>query len=203
VENIRRHAPATGRNREPILAVMRRHFPERGLVLEISSGTGEHAAFFSRSLPELIWQPSDIDPPSLESIEARRSDGSANLRSPVGIDAREDAWPIESADVVVNINMIHISPWASCQGLMRGAGRVLGEAGLLYLYGPYHVDGQHTAPSNEAFDASLRQRNPEWGVRDMGDVIAEAKAHGLDLVENVEMPANNYSLIFRRSGPPS
>ena len=197
---LRRHAPATERNREPILAVMRRLFPERGLVLEISSGTGEHAAFFSRNFPELIWQPSDIDLPSLESIEARRSDGSPNLRSPVALDAREDVWPIESADVVVNINMIHISPWASCQGLMRGAGRVLGEGGLLYLYGPYRIDGRHTAPSNEAFDASLHQRNPEWGVRDMADVIAEAKERGLDFVEKVEMPANNYSLIFRRCG---
>jgi len=200
MDEIRRHAPATERNREPILAVMRRYFPERGLVLEISSGTGEHAAFFSRSFPELIWQPSDLDPASLESIDAWRSDGSPNLRPPIQLDACEDDWPIDSADIVVNINMIHISPWSSCQGLMRGAGRVLGEGGLLYLYGPYRIDGRHTAPSNQAFDASLQERNPEWGVRDLGDVISEAKARGLAFVEKVEMPANNYSLIFRRSG---
>jgi hypothetical protein len=179
--------------------VMRRHFPPRGLVLEISSGTGEHGAFLSSHFPDLDWQPSDIDPPSIESIEAWRSEGSENLRSAVLLDARDEIWPIEHADVLVNINMIHISPWASCQGLMRGAGRVLGEGGLLYLYGPYRIDGRHTAPSNEAFHASLQERDPAWGVRNLEDVIAEAQGNGIDFVDKVEMPANNFSLIFRRA----
>jgi cyclopropane fatty-acyl-phospholipid synthase-like methyltransferase len=195
----RQTAPATARNRGPILEVLRRALPERAYVLEISSGTGEHAAFFSRELPGLTWQPSDISPESLNSIEAWRSEGSEGLLSPILLDATSDPWPVKSAQSVVSINMIHIAPWEACEGLMRGAGRILTEAGLLLLYGPFRIDGRHTAPSNESFDRWLRESNTAWGVRDFRDVRAEAERAGLRFEERVAMPANNFSLIFRRS----
>lgn len=194
----RRYAPATARNRDPILAVLRRILPEQGLVLEVSSGTGEHAAYFSRAFDALRWQPSDVDPGALESIEAWRSDGSEQLRAPIQLDASADLWPIDAADAVVNINMIHISPWSACEGLMRGAGRILPEGGILFLYGPYRVADVETAASNQAFDASLRERDPAWGLRDAETVRAEAERHGLVFEQRVDMPANNFSLIFRR-----
>ncbi|MBW2274383.1 MAG: DUF938 domain-containing protein [Deltaproteobacteria bacterium] len=192
----RQSAPATTRNRQPILDVMRRAFPKEGLVLEIASGTGEHAAFFSASFPELVWQPSDASAGALASIEAWRDEGSANLRTPIALDVRDDSWPVTEAQVVVNINMIHISPWEACCGLMRGAGQALGPGGLLLTYGPYRLGGRHTAPSNESFDASLRERDPEWGVRDLDAVVTEAEQHGLALREKVAMPANNFTLLF-------
>jgi len=194
----RRHAPATARNREPILDVLRRVLPQQGLVLEISAGSGEHAAFFSAAHPDLDWQPSDLDPEALESIDAWRSEGSERLHSAIRLDTTEDPWPVPHADAIVNINMIHIAPWAACQGLMRGAGRILPPGGVLFMYGPYKLEGRHTAPSNEAFDESLRGRNPSWGVRDLDEVIAEASANGLDFIERIAMPANNQSVVYRR-----
>jgi SAM-dependent methyltransferase len=192
-------SPAVTRNRDPILAVLRRVLPDRGTVLEIASGTGEHAAYFAARLPDLIWQPSDVDPDALASIEAHgEAANSPNLRAPVTLDVTAPAWPVTQADAVISMNMIHISPWAAAQGLMAGAARLLADGAPLYLYGPFKENGEHTAPSNAAFDASLKARDPRWGVRDTGDVRALADSHGFDFIERVAMPANNLSLVFRR-----
>ncbi len=198
----RRDAPATGRNREPILAVLARLLPTPGLVLEIASGTGQHAAFFASRLPHVEWQPSEPDAGAFASIEAwaeeARAAAGARVRPPVKLDARALAWPIENCGAIFNANMIHISPWEVCLGLLAGAGRVLTAEGPLVLYGPYRVDGAHTADSNAAFDTSLRGRDPSWGVRDLEEVEAAAAAQGLDLEERVPMPANNQLLVFRK-----
>jgi len=195
----RRYAPAAARNREPILAVLRRVLPPSGLVLEIASGTGEHVAHFARALPRLDWQPSDRDDGLFASIVAHGVDlTDGNLLPPLRLDAAASDWPVVRVDAVVCINMIHIAPWRACEGLMRGAGRVLATGGVLFLYGPYKVDGRHTAPSNATFDDSLRAQNPEWGVRDLGEVTALAAVHGLVLAETVEMPANNLSVVLRK-----
>jgi hypothetical protein len=192
-------SPAVARNRDPILAVLRRVLPDRGTVLEIASGTGEHAAYFAMQLPTLIWQPSDVDPEALASIEAHRAAANApNLRAPVTLDVAAPVWPVTQADAVVSMNMIHISPWTAAQGLMAGAARLLAGGAPLYLYGPFKENGEHTAPSNAAFDASLKARDQQWGVRDLSDVRALAAGHGFDFVERVAMPANNLSLAFRR-----
>lgn len=192
-------APAVARNRDPILAVLRRFLPSRGTVLEIASGTGEHAVYFARHLPHLIWQPTDPDADALASILAHRSAANLpNLHAPARLDVTASDWPISQADAVVAINMIHISPWTAAQGLMAGAARLLPAGGLLYLYGPFKENGIHTAPSNAAFDASLRARDPQWGVRDIDDVVTLAAEHGFDFIERVAMPANNLSLVFRR-----
>ncbi|MBE9117974.1 DUF938 domain-containing protein [Lusitaniella coriacea LEGE 07157] len=203
----KQHAPATQRNREPILEVLQRVLPPSGTVLEIASGTGEHAAFFAPRLKPRQWLPSDPNPERRVSIAAWQSEGKAdNLYPPINLDARDRVWSIETdpnfqyANIraIVNINMIHISPWSACLGLMAGAGRILQPDGILYLYGPYKRGGEHTAPSNEAFDASLRSQNPEWGVRDLDDVAAVAKEQKLSLLEIVQMPANNLSVIFQK-----
>ena len=192
-------APAVARNRDPILAVLRRVLPARGTVLEISSGTGEHAVHFAANLPYLIWQPTDLDPTALRSIAAyRRATQLPNLLAPLELDATSPMWPVARADAIVSINMIHIAPWKAGEGLMAGAARLLAERHVLYLYGPFKENGEHTAPSNAVFDASLRRSDPEWGVRDIGDVSDLASQHGFDFVERVAMPANNLSLIFRR-----
>jgi SAM-dependent methyltransferase len=195
----RQHRPHVARNRDPILDVLRRVLPPRGVVLEIASGSGEHAAYFAKALPSLTWQPSDPDEAALASIAAHRNaDGAANLLAPLHLDVTAANWPAERADAVMCCNMIHISPWAAGEGLAAGAARVLPPGGILYLYGPYKIGGRHTAPSNAAFDADLRARNPQWGIRDLDDVTALAKRHNFALVETVQMPANNLSVIFRR-----
>jgi SAM-dependent methyltransferase len=195
----RRSAPHVVRNAEPIAAVLAEVLPARGLVLEIASGTGEHILHFARAFPKLLWQPSDPEPAALRSIEAWRSEaGLFNLLPPVSLDARAAEWPVTEADVICCINMVHISPWAATVGLMRGAGRLLGEGGPLYLYGAYCREGVETAPSNESFDESLRTRDPEWGVRRLEDVVAEADTNGLRLEAVTEMPANNLSVVFRK-----
>lgn len=195
----RRSAPAAARNTGPIIDVLRGCLPDRGLVLEIASGTGEHAVAFARAFPQLLLQPSDTDPSALRSIAAWRSEARlANLLEPVALDVRAQEWPVERADAVLCINMIHISPCAATEGLMRGAGRVLGPGGLLYLYGPYRRKDAQTAPSNEAFDESLRARDPEWGLRYVEDVVAEAEANGFALDAIVPMPANNLSVVLRK-----
>jgi SAM-dependent methyltransferase len=192
-------SPAVARNRDPILDVLRRFLPRTGMVLEIASGTGEHAAYFAAALPHLTWQPTDQDERALNSITAHRAaSGLPNLLAPLRIDGAAPNWPVERADAVVAINMVHISPWPATQGLMAGAGRVLPPGGVLYLYGAYKVNGVHTAASNEVFDQDLRRRNLEWGVRDLEEVADLASAHGLELVERISMPANNLSLVFRR-----
>lgn len=197
-------APATARNRVPILAILERWLgasvrPDPIRVLEIASGTGQHAVFFAQALSHLRWQPSDPDPAHLESIEAWRAEsGLANVAAPIDLDVRDADWGVPSVDVIFNANMIHIAPWAAAEGLFAGAGRVLVPEGLLFLYGPFRIGDRHTAPSNEAFDADLRRRNPEWGVRDLERVAGLAAAAGLRLVETNDMPANNELLVFRR-----
>ncbi len=195
-----RSAAAALRNREPILAVLRGVLPTRGTVLEIASGTGEHAVHFAVGLPDLTWQPSDPDPAARASIAAHAACAALpNLRPPLALDAAAWPWPATQADAVVCINMIHIAPWTAAEGLMRGAGALLPPDGVLVLYGPFMEEGRHTAPSNAAFDESLRARDPAWGVRDLGAVAALARRHGLDLAGRITMPANNLSIVFRRT----
>jgi SAM-dependent methyltransferase len=196
----RLYFPHVARNREPILEVLRRVLPRQGLVLEIASGGGEHAAYFASNLPGVLWQPTDANSEMFESIAAHRAAaGVANLLAPLHLDVTSEQWPVERADAMVCCNMIHIAPWAAAEGLITGAGRTLPRGGVLYLYGPYKIDGRHTAPSNQDFDASLRARNPLWGVRDLAEVSRLAERHGLALAETVPMPANNLSVIFRRA----
>jgi SAM-dependent methyltransferase len=194
----RRSAPAAQRNADPIRTVLERVLPARGLVLEVASGTGQHAAHMARALPGLVWQPTDVDPDALASIAAWVADEALpNLRAPIELDVTVDPWPLAGIDAVVCINLLHIAPWAAALGLFRGAARVLAPGGVLFTYGPYRFGGRFTAPSNEAFDASLRARDPAWGVRDVDDLEAAAGASGLALAETVSMPANNHSLVFR------
>jgi SAM-dependent methyltransferase len=196
----RRYAPAALRNRDPILALLRRVLPASGLVLEIASGTGEHAAYFARALPDLDWQPSDCDPDMFSSIVAHAVDnGSENLLPPLPLEAAACDWPVAHVDAIICINMIHIAPWRACEGLLRGAGRALPSGGVLYLYGPYRIDGRHTADSNAAFDDWLRAQNPAWGVRDLAEVAALASQHSLAVAETVAMPANNLSVVLRKA----
>ena len=196
---MRREAPAAARNRQPILDVLRPHLPPTGLVVEVASGTGEHTAHFAQALPDLIFQPSDPAADARASIDDWATTlGLANVRPALALDAATGRWPIDHADAVVCINMVHISPWSATQGLMSGAGRVLPQGGLLYLYGPFREAEVPTAPSNEAFDADLKARNPAWGLRQKEKLVELAKANGLELVERIEMPANNLSLVFRK-----
>jgi SAM-dependent methyltransferase len=193
------HRPHVARNRDPILDVLRRVLPKHGLVLEVASGSGEHVAYFAEHLPALTWQPSDPEPEALASTAAHRaSAGMPNLLAPLLLDVSTLRWPVERADAIVCNNMIHISPWSASEGLMAGAARTLPAGGILYLYGPYKIDGRHTAPSNAAFDGTLRTQNIAWGIRDLANVAALAERHGLTLTETVAMPANNLSVIFRR-----
>ena len=196
-----RVSPSTARNRDPILEVLRPRLPASGLVLEIAAGAGEHAVHLAAALPGLQWRPTDPDPEALASIAAWRAHmGSSNLLEPLQLDAAEpDAWPVRQAQAMVNINMIHISPWRATEGLMAGAGRILPPGGVLFLYGPYIEAGVETAPSNLGFDDSLKSRDPAWGLRRLEDVVALAARHGLALAERIAMPANNLSLFFRRA----
>jgi hypothetical protein len=194
----RRHAPAAERNREPILSVLRDRFPSRGIVLEIASGTGQHVAHFARALPALDWQPSELDPQAHGSIDAWTV-GLHNVRPAVTLDVTSPSWGLPVYDAIFNANMIHIAPWEACVGILRGAREHLRAGGILALYGPFKVGGQHTAPSNASFDASLRQRDPQWGIRDLEAVASLADDHQLGLRERVEMPANNQMLIFDRA----
>ena len=197
---MKRHAPATERNRDPIAAVLREVLPATGLVLEVASGTGEHSAYFARLFPGLDWQPSDPDSVALTSIEAWAADeGLPNLRAPVELDAAGGTWPIGRSDALLCVNMVHISPWRATLGLFRGAGRVLGPGAPLILYGPYRREGVATAPSNEAFDESLQARDPEWGLRLLEGVAAEALKVGFAIERVVEMPANNITAVFRKT----
>jgi hypothetical protein len=197
MQDARRHAPATARNRDPILAVLRRHLPENGLLLEVSAGTGEHAVHFAAAFPALVWQPTDPDPGARASIAAWAREAKLNtLRPPLALDAAAEDWPVARADAVLCINMIHIAPWAAGLGLLRGAARLLPAGGPLILYGPFRREGRHTAPSNEAFDASLRAQDPEWGVRDLEAVAAAAAAQGFGPPLIEAMPANNLAVIL-------
>jgi hypothetical protein len=195
----RLYYPATQRNRDAILDVLRGVLPPSGIVLEIASGSGEHVAHFAQALPHLTFQPSDPDAEALRSIAAWTTEQRlANIRRPVMLDASSEQWPVTTADAILCINMIHISPWPATLGLLRGAARILPTGAPLYLYGPYIRGGVVTAPSNEAFDASLKTRNPEWGLRHLDDVAAAARDAGFSAPMVAPMPANNLSVVFRR-----
>lgn len=195
-------SPATARNRDPILAVLRARLPDRARVLEVASGAGEHAVWMSRGMPGVTWRPSDPSPEALASIAAwRATAGLPNLLPPIRVDATDSAtWPAEPFDALVCINMIHISPWSAAEGLMRLAAQALPDGGLLYLYGPYLEAQVPTAPSNLAFNEDLKRRNPEWGLRRLEEVAALAARSGLKLAGRIEMPANNLSLWFEKAG---
>ncbi len=194
-------APSTARNRDPILLVIKPRLPAAGLVLEIAAGAGEHALFNAAALPHLTWQPTDPDPDALASIAAWRDQAALpNLLAPLRLDAADpDHWPVHQADAMVNINMIHISPWSASEGLMTGAGRLLPRGGPLFLYGPYIEAEVDTAPSNLAFDQNLKARNPAWGLRRLEDVKALAARHNLAFAERIAMPANNLMVVFRKA----
>ena len=200
-ESPRRHAPATERNREPLLAVLARVFPDPAAVLEIASGSGQHAAYFGRHLPHLTWQPSDREPELLASIDAWVSEvGAPNVLPAVHLDVCEGPWLPGPLGGVVCINMIHIAPWEACEALLTGAAAHLAPGGALVLYGPFREGGRHTAESNERFDESLRSRDARWGVRDLDEVCAAARERGLRHEETVRMPANNLTVVLRRQG---
>lgn len=195
----RRSAPAALRNREPIAEVLREWLPDRGLVLEIASGTGEHATYFAERFPQLEWQPSDIHPDALLSTGAWRDAAELpNLREPLFLDAATPDWPIAHADAVLSINMVHISPWESALGLIAGAARLLPPGGPLILYGPWLKADVETAPSNLDFDSDLKRRNATWGLRSVEEFEAAARDAGLELEETRSMPANNLMLLLRR-----
>lgn len=192
----KRKAPAAARNVGPIGDVLAEWLPASGTVLEVASGTGEHALAFARRFPALQWQPSDADPLALKSIAAWGAGGPANLLPPIALDAAAPPWPVERADAVLSINMVHIAPWAAALGLVDGASRLLGEGGRLILYGPWIDESVETAPSNLAFDADLKARNAEWGLRKVGDFARAALGRGLALAGRRAMPSNNLMLLF-------
>jgi len=213
--DLRQYAPATQRNREPILEILLQVLPSTGTILEVASGSGEHAVFFAPYLTPRKWLPSDPNPISRDSIIAWSAHFSShNLYPPIDLDVRAPIWSVEKEAssewldhreldnspirAIVSINMIHISPWSASLGLMAGANRILSPGGILYLYGPYKKGGKHTSPSNAAFDESLRAQNPEWGIRDLDEVVAAADTQHLTLLETYQMPANNFSVVFQR-----
>ncbi|MEH2311612.1 MAG: DUF938 domain-containing protein [Nostoc sp.] len=209
-QDARQYAPATQRNSQPIIELLLQVLPESGTILEIASGTGEHAVFFAPKLSPRAWLPTDANPQLRASITAWAEHFScSNLYPPLELDVRELVWAVENCAfdwlnkkpivAIVNINMIHISPWSACLGLMAGAGRILPAGGILYLYGPFKQGGEHTAASNAAFDKSLRAQNSEWGIRNLDDVVAVASAQNLTLKQTYQMPANNLSVVFERS----
>jgi hypothetical protein len=195
----RRHAPATARNREPIAAVLWAELPPSGLVLEVASGTGEHCAHFAPLFPALDWQPTDPDPQSLASIAAwAESAACPKIRPPLALDASAPDWPVAHANAMLCVNMVHISPWEATLGLLDGAARLLAPGAPLILYGPYLREGVETAPSNRAFDADLRRRDPRWGLRAIEAMDAAAAERGLARTALHEMPANNIMPVYRR-----
>ena len=199
----RRSAPAALRNREPIADVLRQWLPKSGTVLEVASGTGEHAVYFAERFPGLDWQASDTHPDALASLAAWRNEAALpNLLAPVVVDASRADWPVDRADAVLNINMAHISPWSASLGLIAGAARVLETGGPLILYGPWLKDAIETAASNLAFDADLKRRDPAWGLRRVEDFADAAAAAGFVLAQTRQMPANNVMLLFRLANSP-
>ena len=196
---MKRHAPATARNSQPLAEVLARELPASGTVLEIASGSGEHAVFMARRFPALDWQPSDRDAEALASVDAWAAEARlANLRPAIALDAARAEWPIAAADAVLCVNMVHISPWDAVVGLFAGAGRVLGSGAPLVLYGPFVEPDVETAASNHAFDQSLRQRDPAWGLRSTADLDRLAAGHGMTRTARCAMPANNLVLVYRR-----
>ena len=199
IVDARRYAPSAARNRDAILQTLSPQLPEHGRVLEVASGSGEHTIHFAAAHPKLAFQPSDPDRDARASIDAwTRYLCLVNVAPAIELDVERELSPSIEADVVICINMIHIAPWSATVGLMRHAALVLPASGLLYLYGPYRRNGEHTAPSNAAFDADLKTRNPAWGVRDLETVTALAAERGFSAPDIETMPANNLSLVFRR-----
>ena len=197
---MKRHAPATARNSEPLADVLAGELPNEGLVLEIASGTGEHAVFMARRFPALDWQPSDCATDALHSVDAWAQEaGLANLRPAIALDAAAGEWPVEQADAILCVNMVHISPWQATVGLFEGAGRVLASGAPLILYGPFLEADVDPAPSNLAFDESLKTRDPAWGLRQVGELDGLARANGLSRAARHIMPANNLVLVYRRN----
>ncbi len=204
MNDIKQIPPASVRNTPPLVEVLTRVFARgrlaRGLVLEIASGSGYHAAAFAKALPHLDWQPSDPDESARASIAAYVADaGLANLRAPITLDVTRPPWPVDRADAMLCINMIHISPWEATVALFEGAQRTLAAGAALVTYGPYAIDGDFQAESNAAFDRSLRARNPAWGIRDLKDIEPLARARGFSLAERIAMPANNHTLVFEKT----
>lgn len=196
----RQYAPSTLRNREALLEVLRPRLPATGELLEIASGSGEHAVFFAPHFPGLRWSPTDFDQSAVESIaDWIKALPAPNLTPPLRLDVTQKTWPFQRADVILCVNMIHIAPWSATEGLMRGAGRIMAPGGLLITYGPYKRGGLHTATSNEAFEEWLKKQNPAFGVRDLEAVAAEAAANGFSAPEVIDMPANNFTLVFRKN----
>ncbi len=199
MKDLRLRYTATDRNRDPICEVLQTILPAAGIVLEIASGSGEHVVHFGRQFPALPFQPSDPDPKALQSIAAWIAhENAANVLAPLLVDASATNWPVSAADAILCINMVHISPWAATLGLFAHAAALIPSGAPLYLYGPYRRAGIETAPSNEAFDADLKRRNPEWGLRLLEDVAEVARRNGFGPPDVVEMPANNLSVVFRR-----
>jgi hypothetical protein len=192
-------SPPAERNKAPILTVLQRVLPQHGIVLEIASGTGQHVVHFAAALPGLTWQPSDPDAQARYSISAWIAASTlGNVREPLDLDVRLQPWPVAECDALICINMIHIAPWAATAALFAGANEVVAESGVVCLYGPYRVQHRHTAPSNDAFDRTLRAQNAEWGVRDLEEVVRLANTNGFELIETVAMPANNLSVVLRK-----
>jgi len=191
--------PSAERNKDPILDVLARVLPRRGVMLEIASGTGQHVVHFAKALPDLTWQPSDPDAELRESIALRvREEQRAKINSPIDLDVTKLPWPLPTADAVVAVNLIHVAPWSATLALFEGARALLSTEHVLFLYGPYRRFGRHTSESNAQFDHDLRAHNPEWGLRDLEAVSDVAAGAGFVLAETVEMPANNFSLVFKR-----
>ena len=197
-------SPSGERNKGPVAEVLKQVLPERGLVLEVGSGTGQHVVHFAREAPQLTWQPSERDPECLQSIALwLAAEEPVNVLKPLRLDVGELPWPIASAAAVVSLNMIHIAPWAAGMALVRGAAAILGPGAMLFLYGPFRRGDKHTSPSNEAFDQQLRAQDPAWGVRDLEEVARYAAAHGFGPPETHDMPANNLSVVLRKRAPQS
>lgn len=201
--DVRLDYPATGRNQEVILDVLKEALPNSGAVLEVASGSGQHITYFAQQIPQLKWQPSDIEAAARASIDAWRNEMGVTeaVHTPIDLDARVDIWSlghIKDLNAIMSINMIHISAWEACLGLLKNASRVLPAGGVLYLYGPFKVGGLHIAPSNAEFDLSLQSQNPSWGVRNLDDVAEEALKQNFQLMKTIRMPANNFSVIFHK-----
>jgi hypothetical protein len=201
--DVRLDYPATGRNQEVILDVLKEALPKSGAVLEVASGSGQHITYFAQQIPQLKWQPSDIEAAARASIDAWRNEMGVTeaVHTPIDLDARVDIWSlghIKDLNAIMSINMIHISAWEACLGLLKNASRVLPAGGVLYLYGPFKVGGLHIAPSNAEFDLSLQSQNPSWGVRNLDDVAEEALKQNFQLMKTIRMPANNFSVIFHK-----
>lgn len=201
--DVRLDYPATGRNQEVILDVLKEALPKSGAVLEVASGSGQHITYFAQQIPQLKWQPSDIEAAARASIDAWRNEMGVTdvVHTPIDLDASVDIWSlghIKDLNAIMSINMIHISAWEACLGLLKNASRVLPAGGVLYLYGPFKVGGFHIAPSNAEFDLSLQSQNPSWGVRNLDDVAEEALKQNFQLMKTIRMPANNFSVIFHK-----